>query len=125
MAQGFEGGAFRADLTAVTSATQALALENPEGRDIYVTRFLISTSSPSAGAATVDAGIAADGTTSSDTLIDGASVASAAKVLDSGKDGGTNGKIGQKWGASQFLTVTASATLAGLVGEVIIEYVPL
>lgn len=125
MASGFDGGAFRADLTAVTSATQALALANPEGRDIYVTRFLISTTSPSAGAATVDAGIAADGTTSSDTLIDGASVASAAKVLDSGKDGGTNGKIGQKWGASQFLTVTASATLAGLVGEVIIEYVPL
>ena len=125
MAQGFEGGAFRADLTAVTSATQALALANPEGRDIYVTRFLIATSAPSAGAATVDAGIAADAVTSSDTLIDGASVASSAKVIDSGKDGGTNGKIGQKWGASQFLTVTASATLAGLVGEVIIEWVPL
>lgn len=123
----FDAGAFRVPLTAITSspttAGGVLSLANPEGKTLIITRFILNITSPSAGAATVDAGVAADGSTSSDTLIDGASVATAAKALDSGKDGGTNGKIGQLWTASQFVTVTASATLAGLVGEAIIFYI--
>ena len=121
----FDEGRFRVQLTAatVTDGGAVLSVANPEGVALYITRFLVITTSPSAGAATIDAGVAANGTTSSDTLIDGASVASAAKVLDNGKDGGTNGKIGQPWGTSQFVTITASATVAGLVGEAVIEWV--
>lgn len=122
----FEGGCLRAPLTAVTTnaAGGVLSLANPEGVDIIVTRIILNITAPSTGAATVDAGIAANGATSSDTLIDGASVATAAKLLDNLTDGGTNGKSRQKWGASQFLTITASATLAGMTGEALIEFLP-
>lgn len=122
----FEGGAYHAALTAADDTTGGgvLSLANPEGRDLYVTRLILNVSTESAGAAAVDAGIAANGTTSSDILIDGLSVATAG-VFDNGKNGGTNGKLGQKWGASQYLTITASADATGLVGEAIIEYLPL
>jgi len=122
----FEGGALHVALTAATTTTGGgvLSIANPEGVDLYVTRLVLNISTQSTGAATVDGGIAADGTTSSDTLIDGKSVATAG-VFDNIKDGGTNGKAGQKWGASQYLTITASATTAGMVGEAIISYLPL
>lgn len=120
-----QNGAYKVALTPVTGTTGggALSLANPEGAAIIVTRLVLDITTPSTGAATVDAGIAANGTTSADNLIDGASVASAAKVLDNVTDGGTNGKARQKWGATQYLTITASATLAGLVGNAYIEYI--
>lgn len=118
-------GAYKVALTAVTGTTAggALSLANPEGEDIIVTRLVLDITTNSTGAATVDAGIAANGSTSSDNLIDGASVATAAKVLDNVSDGGTNGKARQKWTSSQYLTITASASLAGLVGNAYIEYI--
>lgn len=121
---GFSRGAMRATLTAATDTTPGgvLSLANPEGADVYVTRLILNVTTPSGGAAAVDAGIAADGATSSDNLIDGKSVA-AATVADNLKDGGTNGKAGQKWAAGQYLTITASATTAGMVAEAIIDYV--
>lgn len=124
MASGFDRGAFRADLTAATGTTGGgvLSLANPEGADVYVTRLVLNIATQSSGAAAVDAGIAANGTTSSDILIDGLSVATAG-VYDNVKNGGTNGKAGQKWGSGQYLTITASATTAGMVGEALVEYV--
>lgn len=124
MANVFEGGGFHADLTAVTSATQALALANPEGRDLYVRRVILVVGTASSGAATLDIGIAANGTTSADNLLDGITTTPAG-VTDNLTAPGTNGKAGRKWGATEYLTATASATLAGLVGELIIDYVPL
>lgn len=120
-----QNGAYKVALTAVTGTTAggALSLANPEGVPLIITRLVLDITTPSTGAAAVDAGIAADGTTSADNLIDGASVATAAKVLDNVSDGGTNGKARQKWSATQYLTITASATLAGLVGNAYIEYI--
>jgi hypothetical protein len=106
----------------VTTGGAVLSLANPEGVDLIVTRLILDITTQSTGAATVDAGIAADGTTSSDTLIDGKSVA-AAGVFDNIEDQGTNGKSAVKWGASEYLTITASATLAGLVGNAYIDYI--
>lgn len=122
----YEAGAMRAPLTAATDTTGGgvLSLANPEGIDLLITRFIVRTTAPSAGAASIDAGIAADGVTTSDTLIDGLSVASAAKVADNVENGGTNGLAVALWGASQFVTITASATTAGMVGEALIQYVP-
>lgn len=119
----FENGSFRATLTAATGTTAGgvLALANPEGVDIVITRFILNISTKSTGAASVDAGVAANGSTSSDTLIDGLSVATAG-VYDNVVNGGTSGKALQKWGASQYITITASATTAGMVGTAIIEY---
>lgn len=118
-------GAYKVALTAATTnaAGGVLSLANPEGAAIIVTRLVLDITTNSTGAATVDAGIAADGSTSADNLIDGQSVATAAKVLDNISDGGTNGKARQKWGATQYLTITASATTAGMVGNAYIEYI--
>lgn len=119
-----QNGAYKVALTATTGTTGggALSLANPEGVDLIVTRLVLDITTASTGAATVDAGIAANGTTSSDILIDGKSVATAG-VFDNVEDQGTNGRGSVKWGASQYLTITASATLAGMVGNAYIEYI--
>ena len=88
-----------------------------------MTKLILDITTEATGAATVDAGIAANGTTSADNLIDGADVGSAADVIDNIDNQGTNGKASQKWGSSQYLTITPSATLAGLVGYAYIEYI--
>lgn len=118
-------GAYKVALTAVTgtAAGGALSLANPEGVDLIVTRLILDITTEATGAATVDAGIAANGTTSADNLIDGGDVGTAVVVLDNVGNGGTNGKSVRKWGSSQYLTITASATLAGLVGNAYIEYI--
>lgn len=116
-------GAYRAALTAATTTTggAVLSVANPEGVKLLITRFILHITHASDGAATVDAGIAANGTTSADTLIDGKSVATAG-AFDNITDKGSNGLPLREWGASQYVTVTASATLAGLVGYAYIEY---
>jgi len=121
----YEGGMMRVALTAAedTTAGGVLSMANPEGIDLLITRLVLNVTTASTGAAAVDAGIAANGTTSSDILIDGKSVATAG-VFDNIEDQGTNGRAAVKWGASQFLTITASADATGLVGEALISYVP-
>lgn len=118
-------GAYAVDLAAVSGNGGVASIANPEGADLYITRVILHVVTPSAGAATVDAGIAANGTTSSDNLIDGKTVATAG-VFDNLIDGGSNGKAGQKWASGQYLTTTqASGDVTGLVGQILIEYVRL
>lgn len=125
MAHGFENGSYRADLAATTGAAGALALLNPEGVDLYVTRLVLNISTAATAACTLDAGIAATATTDDD-LIDGLDVNTAAGVFDNVKNGGTNGKAGQKWAAGSYLTVSEkTGAIAGLVGEAIIQWVRL
>lgn len=118
----FERGNFRRTLATGTSAGGVLSVANPEGRDIYVKRLILNITTQSTGASTLDAGIAANGTTLSDNLIDGLSGATAG-CYDNMVNAGTNGKAGQKWGSSQYLTISqASGAVAGLVGEALVEY---
>lgn len=116
-------GAYRVALTAgaSTSGGATLSLANPEGIALIVTRLVLDIQTASSGAASVDAGIAADGTTSSDTLIDGCSVATAG-AFDNISDAGSNGKSRKVWGTSEYLTITPTATTAGLVGYALIQY---
>lgn len=118
-------GTYVVALTAATDTTAGgvLSLANPEGVDLILPGggFVLDITTASDGAAAVDAGIAANGTTSSDTLIDGASVATAA-VLDNVADKGTNGGP-VKWGSAQYLTITASADASGLVGNAYIRWI--
>lgn len=118
-------GAYKVALTAATGTGggSVLSLANPEGADLIVTRLVLDITTEATGTPTVDAGIAANGTTSSDTLLDGLAVGAAAGVFDNTENGGTNGKGAVKWGASQFLTITPSASAAGLVGNAYIEYI--
>lgn len=105
-----------------------LSWANPVAGSILVTGFFVDVTTASTVASTVDFGIAADGTTLSDTLIDG---------LDTGTGVGTynwvdnKGDIGVglkaiKLTQGQYITGSmASGACAGLAGQAIITYVVL
>lgn len=117
-------GAFRYALSAGEAAGGVLSLANPEGADLIVTRLILDVTTPATAACTVDAGIAANGTTSSDNLINGLDVNTAAGVFDNLEDKGVNGKARQKWSSSEYLTISkASGAAAGLAGYAYVEYV--
>ncbi len=124
MAQG--KGCLTGSLTAATTTTggDALNLLNPEGAALLITRFIIDVSTAATGAANVDAGVAATGTTN-DELLDGTDVGSAAILVDNLEEvvAGAVAKSVVEWGAAEYLTVTPSASLAGLVGTYYVEYV--
>lgn len=109
-------------LAAVDTAGGVLAWANPETGAIIVTRVILDITTQSSGACTVDVGVAANGTTLSDILIDGVSVA-AAGLVDNLGNAGTNGKTRQKATAGQFVTGSvASGASAGMVGSAYIHY---
>lgn len=120
-------GCFYQDLTvAPTGAAGMAAIANPEGVDLIITRCMIVTTVAGAGATTVDAGIAANGTASSDTLIDGQAV-NAVGLVDNIQNQAGNGLKAELWGANEYLTVSKVAgdalSEAGLVSRIYVEYV--
>jgi hypothetical protein len=122
---GEQRGIFEFALVAASGAGGVAAIANPEGRKVIVDRLILHVETPSSGACTVDAGIAASATTSSDILIDGVSIATAEKVVDNIEDQGTNGESCQIWDSDEYLTITvASGTVTGLVGTGYVHYVP-
>lgn len=112
----------RVTMTAATGAGGALSWQNPTGGRIIVTSLVIDITTGS-GTATIDAGVAANGTTSSDTLIDGKSTAAAA-VISSIDDGGTNGLAARAVTSSQFVTGSITGTIGSFAGVAYISYVP-
>lgn len=120
-------GAFYFDLTAAPiGAAGMAAVANPEGADLIITRFMVVTTTAAAGATTIDAGVAADAVTTSDTLLDGVTV-NAVGLRDNIQDQAGNGLDATLWGANQFITVqkTAGGALSevGLVAKAYVEYV--
>lgn len=117
-------GAYRVALTAATTtgAGAVASIANPEGAKVLITRAVIHLTSEATGSATVDGGVAANGTTSADNLFDGLDVGAAAGVFDNVDDQGTNGQSVVEWDSDEYVTITASATLAGLVGYIYLEY---
>lgn len=99
------------------------AWANPEGATIIIDRLEVYIATPSTGACTMDAGpTPTSGTTSSDTLIDGLSVA-AAGVFDNLNDAGTDGKSRQTLASGKWVTFSrATGASAGLVGTAYIFY---
>lgn len=118
-------GAYKVPLVAGTTTTggDVLSLANPEGADLLITRFILHLTTEATGAATADAGVAADGETSADNLLDGVNIGAAAGVFDNIDDQGTNGQSVVAWDSDQYITVTPSASAAGLVGYAYIEYI--
>ena len=112
-------------LTAATTFTggDVLGWANPEKRKIIITGLFLDVTTQATGTPTVDAGVAADATTSSDDLIDGCAIGAATGVFNSIADAGTNGEGAVVMSSSQYLTITPSASAAGLVGNAYIQYV--
>lgn len=101
------------NLTAATGTGggAVVSFVNPWGVDVIIMNaFIDVTTAATTSANTIDLGIAANGTTSNDTLFDGQTTTAGIKV-----PGGTNGAIPRKLTAAQYITGTASATLAGMV----------
>jgi hypothetical protein len=108
----YSKGGFRVAFTAGgTTAGDMAAVLNPTGEALVITKTIVNI--------TIDVGIAANGTTSNDTLIDGLSGATAGVFSTPG----TNGLPTKLWGATEYLTVSeASGDVTGIVGEVILQF---
>lgn len=113
-------------LVASDAAGGAVAWSNPEQADLIIERVILDvTHATTAGTATVDIGIAANGTSSSDTLMDGLSVV-AAGTFSNIDSKGTNGKSIAKLAAAEYVTASkASGALAGLTGSLYVTYRPI
>mgnify|MGYP000875309066 CR=1 FL=1 len=117
-------GALKVALAASDSAGGVVSLANPEGADVIVTRLVVYVTAAATASCTIDAGIAATATTSSDNLINGLDVNAATGVFDNITDVGTNGKSRQRWPSNYYLTISkASGATAGLAGYAYVEYI--
>lgn len=111
-------------LAAADTAGGVFAWANPMGATIHILSVEVDVTTVSTGACSLDIGVANDGTTLSDTIIDGASTATTARVIDNIKDAGTNGTSVQRCSSTQYVTgsVVGGGASAGLVGFAYITY---
>jgi hypothetical protein len=109
-------------LTAVDTAGGVFAFS--PGVAAIVTRVIVNVTTKTTGACTLDVGIAANGTTLNDTLIDGLDINTAVGEFCNLKNAGTNGLASQRMTSTQYVTGSvASGASAGLVGYAYIEYI--
>lgn len=110
-----------------TGAGGMLAWQNPEEVAIIVIRLVLDITTEATGAAIANFGPAANATTSSDTLIDGVDIGTAAGVFDNIEDQGTNGKstarMDENGGTNDYLTGSGESDPADLVGTAHIYYI--
>lgn len=111
---------------AVTTAGGVFAWRpEDQSRAHYINGLVMDVTTKSTGAATMDIGIGANATTSSDTLIDGVDVGTATIVANSQKHAGTNGMGKVKLAAGSYVTGSmATGDTTGMVASVFIEYIP-
>jgi len=111
-------GAYRVALADSDAAAGIVSLANPEGADVIIPvgGLVLDVATVATGACTVDVGIDADGTGSSDTLLDGVDANAAVAIFSNA--------AARKWGANQFLTASkATGAAAGLVGHLYVSYI--
>jgi hypothetical protein len=106
-----------------TAPSGVMKFKNPEDADIIVTRVILDITTKSTGAATLNVGVHPDGSASNDSLMTAVDVGTAAGVFDSIKYAGANGKDAVLCAKGSFITATATASVAGLVGNAYIQYV--
>ena len=114
-------------LAALDAGGGVLAWQNPESVAVMVVRIAVDVTTKSTAACTVDAGTAADATTTGDTLIEGLDVGTATGLFDNITDKGTNGKsikrLDAKGSTTDYVTISkATCAAAGLVGSAYIYY---
>jgi len=113
----------KVSMTSATGAGGALSWGNPTDGRIIVTSLVIDITTASGATTTIDAGVAANGTTSSDLLIDGHSTATAG-TINSANHNGTNGEMARAVTSSQFVTGSITGTIGSFAGVAYITYVP-
>jgi hypothetical protein len=112
---------FKGNLTASTGTVggSVMSWKNPTGETILIEELFIDITTGSTGAALIDFGVGS-AAESKDTLIDGAT-SSLVRTKSIDIDHGTNGRH-TKATSGQYVTGTATATLAGLVGTYTVIY---
>lgn len=102
-----------------------LAWQNPEVGAIDIVSLVIDATTKSTGALTADFGTTpTSAATSSDNLIDGVDLGTAAGTFNNTDNKGANGKQHQKLAAGKWLTGSkATGAAAGLVGSAYIQYI--
>ena len=102
-----------------------LSWQNPEAVGVLAAVLVDITTSQAAQ--TADIGVDGNGAGTSDTLLDGVSLASTG-ALSSFADAGTNGAafrtVDAKGGTNDYVTATASGTPSSLAGNAYIVYLP-
>lgn len=114
-------------LGASEAAGGILAWQNPESSQIIVDRIILNITAAAAAGLIADFGVAANPTTSSDDLMDGAGLKTEYSPVDGLASGGTNGKVSklvdEKGGTNDYITGSFNAgTIAGLAGYAYIHY---
>lgn len=114
----------RGALTAATTYAggDCLAWVNPTGETIMIEDMVVDITTKTTGAANAEIGVAANGTTSSSTLMNTIDIGTAAAVFSASIDGGTAGAPYRKMTSTQYITMTPSASAAGMVGTYAIYY---
>jgi len=101
-----------------------VSIANPEGVEILITEVILTVGTVATGACTLDIGVATDGTTLSDTIIDGVDVNGATGKFDNINDKSTNGGRDRALASTEYITAsTASGAAAGLAGQLVVNYV--
>lgn len=107
-------------LTAATTTTPGAvcAVANPEGVDLFILSSVRSIGTPTGTVgATIAIGVAADGETSATNLVEDMP---ADEQDDSTMERYTSPLI---WGATEYITGTASASVAGLEASLYVQYI--
>lgn len=114
----------RVALVASDAAGGVFAWQNPHENSIIVQQVDVHVTTVATAACTLDIGTTAtSAATSSDTLLDGVDVNTAAGVFDNITDKGTNGKSRQTLASGKWITASkATGATAGLVGYAYISY---
>lgn len=108
-------------LAAVDTAGGVFSWVNPWSVPVMILGFTLEVTTQSTGACTLDAGVAANATTSDDTLLTGQSVAAAGIFSATAKV-----RLDEAGGTADTVTVSmASGATAGLVGRAYVMYVPI
>ncbi len=109
--------------TTATGGGAVVAWTPPEDGPIFITRAILATTTKSTGAATLNVGVAANATTSASNLMTAADVGTATIAYDNIVNASTSGKAFLLLPAGSYVTATGSASTAGLVGNLYVEYV--
>jgi hypothetical protein len=126
MATSFAGGYIEIPLTgaALFAGGEVAAVLNPEGVPVIITDVKLYVDTPSTGAANLSVGIAANGTTSDTDMINALAVNGAitGKAYHGMTALAAKGEA-QVWGATEYITATGSASTAGFVGRLFVQYI--
>lgn len=122
----FSSGCLEIPLTgnALFAGGEIAAVANPEGVPLIITDVKIYVDTPSTGAANIAVGLAANGTTSDNDMIDALAINGAITGLAyHGMTALAAKGAAQVWSTTQYLTATGSASTVGFTGRLFVSYI--